>query len=72
MDERIILEAIVSNSPAVAGLRLADGVGSAELEEIAAQILYRIAILSRSALCLTSAAEELFRTWIRKSMNGYA
>lgn len=71
MDERIILEAISSNSPAVQGLRPADEADLPVLEEIAARSFAESRFF-RDPHFPRERSEELFRTWIRKSVHGYA
>jgi ribosomal protein S18 acetylase RimI-like enzyme len=71
MDERVILEAIVSNSPAVDGLRFATEPDLPALEEIAAPSFTESRFF-RDPHFPRDRSEELFRTWIRKSVNGWA
>ena len=71
MDERIILEAIVSDSPAVNGLRAAVEPDLPALEEIAARS-FEESRFFRDPHFARERSEELFRSWIRKSVKGYA
>ncbi|MBC8107968.1 MAG: GNAT family N-acetyltransferase [Anaerolineae bacterium] len=71
MDERIILEAIGSNASAVSGLRMAEQADLAELEAIAASSFIDSRFF-RDPNFPRERCEGLFRTWIRKSVHGYA
>ena len=71
MDERVILEAIVTNSPAIDALRPATEADLPALEEIAARS-FTESRFYRDPNLRHDLAESLFRTWIRKSVNGWA
>lgn len=71
LDERVILEAIVTDSPAVEGLHGATEADLPALEEIAARSFLESRFF-RDPHFPRDRSEELFRTWIRKSVNGWA
>lgn len=71
MDERVVLEAIVSGAASVAGLRAAEEADLPELETIAATSFTESRFFRDPSFC-RDRCEELFRTWVRKSVHGYA
>jgi dTDP-4-amino-4,6-dideoxy-D-galactose acyltransferase len=71
MGERVIFEAIVTGAPAVEGLRLATPSDLPWLEDIAATAFIESRFF-RDPNFSRASSESLFRTWIRKSVEGWA